>query len=190
LSNSFDHKPGTAKPPRLVTLVERKLQVIKMNAGYSDKRQATQLVFCFSEINLIKMMDENRPIHILGEEIGVPEVGFHIFAGHGKEQIVGRIKPVLEKFYPKDAKIPVPHIEKKFFIFPIGSKPLLFAIGLDDPAYKVLRDKGVLNFRCRTIGEKVKSVEVHMCWGPTEEILEEAIYASGLVDANTKIRRS
>jgi hypothetical protein len=163
--------------------------VIKLNAGFNKDREATVLVFVFSEMNLKLLMDENKPIAVKGADLGVGGCNFGFLAGHGQEQVVERVTPLLEKVYGKDGKVQALHIEEKFFLFPLPQGDnVLYVVAFDDPAYEILRKRGILTVRCRPVGEGTP-VELVMCWSPTEELMEEELHYHKLIGPKTTIRR-
>lgn len=140
--------------------------MIKFNAGFQTDRDAHLLGFGLSEMNLVRLLQNNEPIVIHAEDVGLPlnSVQFLLFAGENKEDIELRAKSLLDVIIAgqPEQEISCLHIDQQFFVIPVPGDlgKILYLVGLDSQSYATLRDGKCLTFRARSAHPQGTNVEV------------------------------
>lgn len=167
--------------------------MIKFNAGFIPGREANLIGLGFSEGNLPKLLS-GKPLTVKSEELFLPGPGFDlvVFAAKDQKGIESRLKEMLpEPPGDEPVRLPVMRMANTFYLtalHPEGGR-LLYLVGLDEVSFKALRNRSFPAFRVRFPQGGGTPVEVLLFWGPTEDHLEEAFYASGLIGPDTQVTR-
>lgn len=167
--------------------------MIKFNAGFQPERDAYLLGFGLSEANLVRLLEQNDPIVIHANTLGLPRSGSHffIFAGENQKDIELRAKQFLNVITQTPQEITCLHVDNQFYVIPIVGNlgKTLFLIGLDSQSYTTLREGKILSFRARMVEGKGTNVEVMLFWGIDEHAIEVALREEGLISPQTTIVR-
>ena len=161
--------------------------MIKFNAGYVPDRQANLIGLGLTDGNL-HLLRLGKLIHVGGEVLNLPGFSIVIFSAVDKDGIENRLSEIIKPYVKKNEHISVLHMDKTFYVAPfvVNGRPI-YAIGLDDIAYKALRNGKFLTFRVRFAKGEGTPVEVLVFWGISEESVEEAFYKSGFIGPKTKV---
>jgi len=166
--------------------------MIKFNAGFVEKRNATLIGFGLTDDNLKKLIQGN-PINIIGSDVGFTanELNICIFGAKNQKGIQSYIEKIAKHFkMPEDTSIQCFHLDKTLYFFPvIHNKRQLYFVGIDEQGATELKNGCLASFRVRFIEGEGTNIEVLMFFTRSEDIIEEQFFAKGFIDKNTKIIR-
>lgn len=169
--------------------------MLKFNAGYIEHREAHLVGLGLTDDNLSKML-AGKPVYVESKQLELPDPGFTlgIIAAMSFEGIKHQVVQAVEARFGKSSEkvtIPCVNMQDTYYLFPFvnGDGQAAYIVGFQQDRFEQFRRQGFPTFRVRSPEKDFTNVEVLMFWGNTEDTMEEAFAAAGLLKPGQKVRK-